>query len=231
MVRLSVHSSLFLPFTRRSASVIVPKNPARWTMQSQPSSHFTTNSSQSRSSNDDLLAIARDQPDPFLHVGLQRESMPRHVALILDGNRRWAEAHGKELDYGPFCQGQLNLTDLCIKWGVAAISCLIFSTENWKRSRERRKSDGYWRKPKASKAFTRGNKTGGRRNKEQFDARVEPCNLMIQTGGDQRVSNFLVWQLSHAEFYFTNVYGPDFGEPHFIDALRWFQQCDRRFGK
>ena len=60
---------------------------------------------------------------------------------------------------------------------------------------------------------------------------VPDPDLMIRTGGDQRVSNFLMWQMSHAEFYFTDVYGPDFGEPHFIDALRWFQQCDRRFGK
>jgi len=61
--------------------------------------------------------------------------------------------------------------------------------------------------------------------------RVSDPDLMIRTGGDQRVSNFLIWQMSHTEFYFTDVYGPDFAEPHFIDALRWFQQCDRLFGK
>ncbi|KAJ8444458.1 hypothetical protein Cgig2_024022 [Carnegiea gigantea] len=56
-------------------------------------------------------------------------------------------------------------------------------------------------------------------------------DLMIRTGHDQKVNNFLMWQISHTEFYFTDVYGPDCGEPHFIDTLRWFQQCDRRFGK
>lgn len=74
--------------------------------------------------------------DPYLRVGLRRELVPKHVAAILDGNRRWAKAHGKELDYEPFCHGYLALADLCIKWGVGTLSCFLFSTENWKRTKE-----------------------------------------------------------------------------------------------
>ena len=56
-------------------------------------------------------------------------------------------------------------------------------------------------------------------------------DLLIRTGGEQRVSNFLLWQLSYAEFYFTPVYWPDFREEELYGALLYYQQRERRFGK
>jgi undecaprenyl diphosphate synthase len=56
-------------------------------------------------------------------------------------------------------------------------------------------------------------------------------DLLIRTGGEKRISNFLLWQLSYAELYFTDVYWPDFRENEFYEAIKSFQQRERRFGK
>jgi di-trans,poly-cis-decaprenylcistransferase len=56
-------------------------------------------------------------------------------------------------------------------------------------------------------------------------------DLLIRTGGEQRISNFLLWQLSYAELYFTEIYWPDFREEEFYQAIRSYQQRERRFGK
>lgn len=56
-------------------------------------------------------------------------------------------------------------------------------------------------------------------------------DLLIRTGGEQRISNFLLWQCAYAEFYFTDVYWPDFGEKDLYDAVIDFQRRERRFGK
>ena len=58
-----------------------------------------------------------------------------------------------------------------------------------------------------------------------------PLDLMIRTGGELRVSNFLLWQLAYAELYFTKVLWPDFKKPEFLEALRDYQSRERRFGK
>ncbi len=56
-------------------------------------------------------------------------------------------------------------------------------------------------------------------------------DLLIRTGGEKRISNFLLWQLSYAEFYFTDIYWPDFREEEFYEAVLCYQQRERRFGK
>lgn len=55
--------------------------------------------------------------------------------------------------------------------------------------------------------------------------------LLIRTGGEQRISNFLLWQLSYSELYFTDIYWPDFRKPQLIEAIADYQQRERRFGK
>jgi undecaprenyl diphosphate synthase len=64
-----------------------------------------------------------------------------------------------------------------------------------------------------------------------FTAQLPDPDLVIRTGGEYRVSNFLLWQLAYAEIYITDVLWPDFREPEFIEAVRDFQQRERRFGK
>ncbi len=58
-----------------------------------------------------------------------------------------------------------------------------------------------------------------------------PVDLMIRTSGEKRISNFMLWQLAYAEFYFINTYWPDFQKSDFDDALKWYQFRDRRFGQ
>lgn len=61
-------------------------------------------------------------------------------------------------------------------------------------------------------------------------ASFPPVDLFIRTGGEQRISNFLLWQLAYAELYFTDCLWPAFDEAHFLDALQWFAARNRRFG-
>jgi undecaprenyl diphosphate synthase len=56
-------------------------------------------------------------------------------------------------------------------------------------------------------------------------------DLFIRTGGEKRISNFLIWQLAYTELYFTDVLWPDFSKQNFADALQWFAKRERRFGK
>ena len=60
---------------------------------------------------------------------------------------------------------------------------------------------------------------------------VPDPDLLIRTGGEQRISNFLLWQLSYTELYFTDLYWPDFREEQLYEAILYYQQRERRFGK
>jgi undecaprenyl diphosphate synthase len=55
--------------------------------------------------------------------------------------------------------------------------------------------------------------------------------LLIRTGGEQRISNFLLWQIAYSELFFSPVYWPDFRKPHLIEAIESYQDRDRRFGR
>ena len=62
-------------------------------------------------------------------------------------------------------------------------------------------------------------------------AGMPEVDLLIRTGGEKRISNFLLWQIAYAELFFTDVLWPDFSEEHFVEALQWFQKTNRTFGK
>jgi undecaprenyl diphosphate synthase len=64
-----------------------------------------------------------------------------------------------------------------------------------------------------------------------FTTDIPDPDLVIRTGGEQRLSNFLLWQAAYAELYFTPILWPDFGEEHFMDALAEYAHRERRFGK
>ncbi len=229
-------------------------------------------------------------------------NVPNHIAIILDGNGRWAKAKGMPRGYGHI-KGCANLEQVCydIKdLGVKYLTVYAFSTENWKRSRE--EVDGlmklfrsYLKKCiKISKdnkmkikiigdvsAFapdiqesirkleefskdydelyfqiamnygsrdeiTRGMKKmaqdvadGKLSPDEVTESRIESYldtagvpdpDLLIRTSGEQRLSNFLMWQLAYTEFYFTDVAWPDFHKPELIQAIEKYNQRDRRYG-
>ena len=225
-----------------------------------------------------------------------------HIAIILDGNGRWAKAKGLPRGYG-HVKGCANLEQDCydIKdLGVKYLTVYAFSTENWKRSRE--EVDGLMKLfrsyLKKGIKISRDNKmkikiigdisafapdiqesirkleefskdydelyfqiamnygsrdeiTRGMRKMAQdvADGKVSPDqitedtigsyldtagvpdpDLLIRTSGEQRLSNFLMWQLAYTEFYFTDVAWPDFHKAELVQAIEKYNQRDRRYG-
>ena len=187
-------------------------------------------------------------------------NVPNHIAIILDGNGRWAKAKGLPRGYG-HVKGCANLEQVCydIKdLGVKYLTVYAFSTENWKRSRE--EVDGLMKFSKdydelyfqiAMNYGSRDEITRGMRKMAQdvADGKVSPDqitedtigsyldtagvpdpDLLIRTSGEQRLSNFLMWQLAYTEFYFTDVAWPDFHKAELVQAIEKYNQRDRRYG-
>lgn len=228
--------------------------------------------------------------------------IPYHVAIILDGNGRWAKKKGMPRNYGHM-QGAKTVEKICedaYYLGIKYLTVYAFSTENWKRSKE--EVDGIMKllrnylsncKNLADKNhlvvrvigdrtgldedivmliedleaysanndglnFTIALNYGGRdeirravkkivhaANKNEINpesitedyislqldtATLPDPDLLIRTSGEQRLSNYLMWQLAYSEFYFTNVLWPDFDRNELIKAIRYYNGRDRRYG-
>ena len=229
-------------------------------------------------------------------------NVPNHIAIILDGNGRWAKAKGLPRGYG-HVKGCANLEQVCydIKdLGVKYLTVYAFSTENWKRSVEEvtgimnlfrkylvdsiersnnsnmkvnliGKREGLpediVQKMDELERETAGNtglqfhiaiNYGGRDEivravkkimkdadagkisaddideslfAEYLDTKGVPDpDLLIRTSGEERTSNFLPWQLAYSEFYFTDTLWPDFDMDSLIEAVRYYNKRERRFG-
>lgn len=231
---------------------------------------------------------------------LDRKRMPIHVAMIMDGNRRWAEQRNKSPTKGHQA-GAKNLKDLidhAEKLGIKHVTVYALSTENWRKRAKKEvkgifdllvnivkeKKEEY--KERGIKFFVLGNfqafplrvrdsikemldivkkhevmrfnvalNYGGRDeiiraikemikdgvqaeevNEElinsYLDTKDQPDpDIIIRTGGEIRLSNFLLWQMSYAELYFTDTLWPDFGPEQLEKAIYDFQQRHRRRGK
>jgi undecaprenyl diphosphate synthase len=229
--------------------------------------------------------------------------VPQHVAIIMDGNGRWAQQRGKTRVAGhkSGVESVRTTVSTAIKQGVKALTLFAFSSENWQRpeqevsvlmdlfmfvlTREVKKlhknhvrfqvvgdisrfSAKLQKKIKVSEDLTANNKGmvlsvaanyGGRwdianaakilaekvadktmsideitentLHEHTCLANLPELDLLIRTGGDYRISNFLLWQAAYAEFYFTETLWPDFDEQAFIAAIACFDQRERRFGK
>ena len=234
---------------------------------------------------------------------IDKHRMPQHVAIIMDGNGRWAKAKGLDRSFG-HQEGVVSvrkIVETANDLGIRYLTMYTFSTENWNRPEEevqalmsllvlaiKRETPDLMknnvrlmaignldRLPSDARATlmeciseTSAN-TGTtvilalsysarweiteavkRLAKEAIDKKINPDDitesvvssylttqgipdpdLLIRTGGEQRISNFLLWQLSYAEFYFTNKYWPDFREEELYEAILYYQQRERRFGK
>ena len=230
------------------------------------------------------------------------DSVPRHVAIIMDGNGRWAKSHSKPRHSGH--RAGVNSVRMSVETaaqrGVEFLTLFAFSSENWARPAEevsslmnlfvealRREVDelhrnnvqlqfvgalsqlssGLRKKIAAAEAKTAANTGlrltvaiayGGRwdiieasksiarqvvAGKLQIDdvddevfaaglqlAGVPDPDLLIRTGGEQRISNFLLWNLAYAELWFTEVLWPEFDERVFDEALSFYSRKQRRFG-
>jgi undecaprenyl diphosphate synthase len=245
--------------------------------------------------------IKADDLDRKVKQALQGP-IPEHIALIMDGNRRWAKQKGLPTAYGHW-KGADIITEIlrfASKLGVKVLTLYAFSTENWSRPQKEvdhlmRLISFYLRKKKRSmvqesvKLETIGDLSrlpgfvqerlqeakrdtadstkirlvlalnyGGRDDikravvkivedieegkvtKEQISEELigryldtsfctDPA-LFIRTSGEQRLSNFLLWQMSYTEVYITNVLWPDFTQEDLLDAIFEFQKRERRLG-
>ncbi|MCU7200662.1 isoprenyl transferase [Turicibacter sanguinis] len=228
--------------------------------------------------------------------------LPQHIAIILDGNGRWAKKRGLPRTAG-HQEGAMNvreITKLCGKLGVKALTVYAFSTENWKRPEEEVKflmklplkffdefapeliendirlkvigntedlptelqekirelshqtkdnqtmtltiALNYGSQDEIKQAvqqIAKEVKAGELKVEEITEDVIEnhlmthdlpPLDLMIRTSGEQRISNYLLWQLAYAELFFTSVAWPDFKENQLYEAIYDYQKRNRRFG-
>ena len=233
---------------------------------------------------------------------IDKNRLPRHVAIIMDGNGRWAKAKGKDRSFG-HQEGVVSvrkIMDAVTQLGLKYLTLYTFSTENWNRPEEvqalmsllvsaihretpdmmkknvrltaigdlsRLREDAYNTLQKcidttsantgttlvlALSYSSRWEITRAARQlaQEVLEQKINPNDiteamvsdhlttknipdpdLLIRTGGEKRISNFLLWQLSYAEFFFTDVFWPDFREEELYEAILYYQQRERRFGK
>jgi undecaprenyl diphosphate synthase len=238
---------------------------------------------------------------PFItNLKINKDKLPKHVAIIMDGNRRWATAHNLSIDEGhkAGAQNLEKIIDHCKEIGVTHLTVYALSTENWRKRSVaevkgifnlllrivKEKSEEY--KKSGIKFFVLGNfqafplkirkaikkivdmildqerlkfnvalNYGGRDEivtaiKNIIKDGVKPSqvneklvsrylythdqpdpDLVIRPGGEFRLSNFLLWQTSYAELYFTDILWPDFTPTKLDEAIYWYQQRDRRLGK
>ena len=234
-------------------------------------------------------------------AGIDPTRVPRHVALVMDGNGRWAKQRGLKRTDG-HAAGEDALFDVvegALDLGLAWLSVYAFSTENWRRPAEevrflmhvmsdailgKRRDELHergvrvvfagrrdWRVPKRVlrhmeevSELTRHNRRltfciafnyGGRAelvdavralvaegvDPESIDERsitahlyqptMPPPDLVIRTSGEFRISNFWLWEIAYSELVFCDTLWPDFRRADLFDAVREFQQRERRFGR
>lgn len=232
----------------------------------------------------------------------EKLNVPKHVAIILDGNGRWAKKRSMPRNYG-HVQGAKTVEQIIedgYKMGIEYITVYAFSTENWKRSNDEVSAlmkllqnyliDCIERSTKNNmKVRVIGDKSGLDENitaritelekatqnatglkftiainyggrdeirravtriaQEVSDQLLKPediteslisdrldtaglpdPDLLIRTSGEERLSNFLPWQLAYTEFYFTDVLWPDFTKEDLLTAIRYYNGRERRFG-
>jgi undecaprenyl diphosphate synthase len=236
-------------------------------------------------------------------VELDRSRLPRHVAIIMDGNGRWAEQRGLSRLHGHRVgkDSVRAVVESARELGIQYLSLFAFSTENWNRPPKeveglmhllrrylaseldkmmkhgirlvavgslRRLPPAVREAMRAAVAATRKNtgmtvvlavSYGGREEitravramarkvergelePEEIDEKavrrhlatkdVPDPDLLIRTSGEMRVSNFYLWQLAYTEIYVTETLWPDFREREFVQALGFFEQRQRRFGR
>ena len=195
--------------------------------------------------------------------------IPRHVAIIMDGNGRWAKAKGlpRTAGHQEGVETVKKITEEAVRLGVKYLTLYTFSTENWNRPvPEIAALMGLILDHLEDEIFMKNNvrfRVIGDMSRipEAVRVRLEECmqhtaanekmtmvialsieaylvtrfmpdpDLLIRTGGEYRISNYLLWQCAYTEFYFCDTYWPDFDENEFRKAIADYQSRERRFGK
>lgn len=234
---------------------------------------------------------------------IDKNRLPQHIAVIMDGNGRWAKAHGKPRVFGHKngVKSVREISEATAELGINYLTLYAFSTENWSRpalevtalmgllvetirnevstlnkNNIRLKAIGDLSKlPKKSQnALLEGIEKTSKNTgltlilalnyssrweitstiqkiaQDSKDGIIDPSQideayvssqlatadfpdpeLLIRTSGEQRISNYLLWQIAYSELYFTDVFWPDFRKVHLYKALVNYQGRERRFGK
>lgn len=227
--------------------------------------------------------------------------IPRHIAIIMDGNGRWAAERGRERSFGHQAGVDTvrRITSECTRLGVKYLTLYTFSTENWSRPEDEvsalmglvlssledeifMKNDvrfqvvgemerlpkpvqdklretmehtaqnsamtmvvalsysARWEITKAVRDIAQSVKDGEMNIDDITEDAVSrhmatnfmpDPELLIRTGGELRISNFLLWQIAYSELYFCDTFWPDFGEEDLREAIANYQKRQRRFGK
>jgi len=238
-----------------------------------------------------------------LKASLNKNNIPKHIAIIMDGNGRWAKQHGEDRIFGHHegVNSVREIVEACGEIGVKFLTLYAFSTENWNRPKEEVDAlmellvstismetpnlhqkgvrlqvigdteslpascqkelqesidltaknervtlilalsySSKWEITDAVKKIAKKIEKGELKthdiNSRLIDEHLNTKDfpdpeLMIRTSGESRISNFLLWQLAYAEFYFTDVLWPDFRKNEFYKAILSYQNRERRFGK
>ena len=223
-------------------------------------------------------------------IEIDKTRVPQHVAIIMDGNGRWAAERGKPRSYGHQAGVDTvrRITSECTRLGVKFLTLYTFSTENWNRPADEisalmglvltsledeifMKNNVRFRvigdiarlpqmvQDKLQEVMdnTAGNTAMTMVVALSYSARWEITHavkqiaaiseetvgqhlatafmpdpdLLIRTGGELRISNYLLWQIAYSELYFSDVYWPDFSEDDLHRAIQSYQQSQRRYGK
>ena len=232
---------------------------------------------------------------------LDMTRIPEHIAIIMDGNGRWAQQRGKERSYGHQAgvEAVKRITSESAKLGVKYLTLYTFSTENWSRPADEvaalmgliltsledelfmknnvrfrvigdvsRMPESVVQKLRETEEHTANNTTmtlvvalsysskweitkamrdiatevkQGTLSVDAIDDTtisqhlatnfMPDPELLIRTGGDLRISNYLLWQIAYSELYFCDTFWPDFDEAALHEAIANYQQRQRRFGK
>lgn len=227
--------------------------------------------------------------------------IPRHIAIIMDGNGRWASERGRQRSYGHQAgvESVRRITSECVRLGVEYLTLYTFSTENWNRPADEvaalmglvlssledeifMKNNVRFRvigdigrlpqevqdKLRQTEEHTAANtamtmvvalsysarwelaKAARQIAVDAIEGRIDPASitdtdiearletrfmpdpdLLIRTGGEVRISNYLLWQIAYSELYFCDTYWPDFDEQSLHEAIASYQKRQRRFGK
>ena len=196
------------------------------------------------------------------------QRLPRHVAVIMDGNGRWAKSRGLDRSEGHVegVNTVRKITEIASEIGIGYLTLYTFSTENWNRPQaevdalmnlvvvaiERETADliknnvrltmigDFSRMPRF--AYTRLCKCIDDTSHctgltlvlaISYSSRCDmpDPDLLIRTGGDHRVSNFLLWQIAYSEITVVPTFWPDFSKEDFCKAVVDYQSRERRFGK
>ncbi len=234
---------------------------------------------------------------------INKSNIPKHIAIIMDGNGRWAKNKGYKRVFGhQHGTNTVNeIVEACVDLGVEYLTLFAFSTENWQRPKyevnslmkllvssikkelqnmhdqkikltaigdidklpekvknqldEVREATSSYENLKLTLALSYSSreeivnvvKAISQKVKNNvidvedidhstidshlYSHYLPDVDLLIRTSGEQRISNFMLWQIAYAELYFCEVLWPDFNKEHLLEAIYNFQKRERRFGK